>query len=215
MELVKQKYSLRDPKTLDFHPDNPRKGNTEGIGDSIDENGFYGAVIVQASTSLVIAGEHRLKAALARDAKRVPVIAVEVDDDRARRIMARDNYESDKAGYDDRKLAKFLLDLSETEKGLLGAGWRDDEVDALLARNGDTGREAAAFLDDDDDEGDPEGRGSRSPTENEFTQLNYTVDRNQRAIIEGGIASARAALGDDCTSPEALVHIVSEWSAAT
>ncbi|MEQ4724198.1 ParB N-terminal domain-containing protein [Nonomuraea sp. B19D2] len=52
---------------------NPHRGDVEIIGGSIDENGFYGAVLVQRSRVWITAGEHRWCGALARGLAAVPV----------------------------------------------------------------------------------------------------------------------------------------------
>ncbi len=49
-------------KDLITHPKNPRKGNVDLIIESIEENGFYGALIVQKSTGYILTGNHRFVA---------------------------------------------------------------------------------------------------------------------------------------------------------
>lgn len=59
--LLKQEFELVEVDRLKPHPENPRKGDEETIGNSIDGNKFYGACIVQRSTGHVLVGNHRSK----------------------------------------------------------------------------------------------------------------------------------------------------------
>lgn len=62
----------------------------------------------------------------------VPVIWVDVDDERARRILVADN-RTTRLGHDDPEaLASLLTELAETEGGLDGTGFDGDDLDALL-----------------------------------------------------------------------------------
>lgn len=125
---MKQQWRAAIPVTeLTEHPDNPRRGDVDAIAESIDAHGFYGAVLVQQSTGHVIAGNHRLRAAIASGLGKVPGIVIDVDDDEARRIMLHDNRTSDLGGYDDPTLLAVLRSLSE----LTGTGYTDAEMDRL------------------------------------------------------------------------------------
>lgn len=99
----------------------------EKIGASIETNGFYGTIVAQKSTGYVLAGNHRLLAAKAAGAKTLDVAWVDVDDDRALRIMLVDNKSSDDASNDEAALGALLEELSATELQLDGTGF-----DALL-----------------------------------------------------------------------------------
>lgn len=129
MKQVRQRYT--DAKVADLipHPSNPRQGDVGAIHSSIASNGFYGALIVQASTGYVIAGNHRLQAVRASGADTVPVIEVDVTDDEATRIMLADNRTQDLATYDDAALISLLQSV-----GLEGTGYDSDDVDEILAR---------------------------------------------------------------------------------
>ena len=80
-----------DPKTLAIHPDNPRLGDIGAIITSIENNGWYGAVVAQKKTRRVLAGNHRLQAAIQLDMDEIPVYWVDVNDEEAKRIMIADN----------------------------------------------------------------------------------------------------------------------------
>lgn len=130
--VVDQSYELVPVDELRTHPDNPRRGDVEVIAESIAENGFYGVVVAQRSTSYVLVGNHRLLAARARGLVELPVMWVDVDDDRARRILLVDNRSNDLAGYDNDALAALLTEVGD----LAGTGFTDDDLAELLASAG-------------------------------------------------------------------------------
>lgn len=102
------------------HPENPRQGNVNAIQQSITENGFYGALVVQRSTGYVLAGNHRLKAAKRAGLKQVPVLWVDVDDWTAKRILIADNRASDLAGYQESALSDLLAQIQAQQGDLTG-----------------------------------------------------------------------------------------------
>lgn len=137
MKVVEQSYDPAVPVTkIRPHPDNPRRGDVEIIRESIDENGFYGACVVQTSTRRICAGEHRYRAAIAEGASTVPVLWVDVDDDTAMRILLVDNGSNDKAGYDDQRLATLLQTVDTLPHGLRGTSYNAEDLAELLARLG-------------------------------------------------------------------------------
>ena len=120
-----------DPKSLEVHPDNPRQGDIGAIVTSIENNGWFGTLVAQRSTRQVLAGNHRLQAAIALDMKDVPVYWVDVDDAEAKRILLADNRVSDLATWDDTILVSLLESLANDD-ALLGSGYDGDDLDALL-----------------------------------------------------------------------------------
>lgn len=114
------------------HPKNPRHGDVGAICESIEANGFYGAIVVQRSTGFILAGNHRLMAAKAQGLTEIPCVWVDVDDDLALRILLADNRTNDLASYDESVLASLLADLASTSD-LLGTGYDGDDLDALIA----------------------------------------------------------------------------------
>lgn len=130
MEIINQQYEIVPIARLKQHPRNPRKGNVDAIAESIEHNGFYGAVVAQRSTGYVLAGNHRLKAAGAKRGATVPVVWVDVDDERALRILLADNRTNDLAGYDDGELVKLLGELPTLD----GTGYDQAALDELMAR---------------------------------------------------------------------------------
>jgi hypothetical protein len=114
------------------HPRNPRRGNVAAIAESIDRNGWYGAIVVQRSTGYILAGNHRYRAALQQGATSLPVCWVEVDDQRAMRILLADNRASDLARQSDEDLSVLLAELAGSEDGLLGTGYAEEDLETLL-----------------------------------------------------------------------------------
>lgn len=117
---------------LQAHPDNPRHGDIGAIHGSIEENGFWGGLIVQLSTGFILAGNHRFQAAAHAGAENVPVHFVDVDDATARKILAADNGISDRATNDDLKLIELLTRIRNEEGALDGTGYDDDDLQRLI-----------------------------------------------------------------------------------
>jgi hypothetical protein len=132
-DYADQTYRIADVGELTEHPSNPNQGDVGAISVSVDENGWYGAIIVQKSTGYVLAGSHRLKERRAKGATRVPIIERDVDDETALRILLADNRTAQLASYDDHALLALLTREAERDN-LLGTGWDGDDVDALRER---------------------------------------------------------------------------------
>jgi ParB-like chromosome segregation protein Spo0J len=130
--VVVQTYTSMPIAELKPHPDNPRKGDMRVLRESLEQNDFYGAPLVQKSTGFILAGKHRWMAAKEKGLKRLPVIVLDVDDARARRIMLVDNRSNDIAGYDDEKLKALLQATSEQAKSLLGTGFGQLDLAKLV-----------------------------------------------------------------------------------
>jgi ParB-like chromosome segregation protein Spo0J len=120
-----------DPTTLSLHPENPRQGDVGAIVTSIEKNGWFGTLVAQRKTRQVLAGNHRLQAAIALEMDSVPVYWVDVDESEAKRILLADNRTSDLATWDDTILVT-LLEALATNDELLGSGYDGDDLDALL-----------------------------------------------------------------------------------
>lgn len=130
-KIVKQEYRLTRVDELRPHPLNPRQGDVGAIVDSIETNDFYGVVLVQESTGLILAGHHRWMAARQQGLKVIPVLWADVDDQHAIRILLGDNRTSDLATWDGAGLAHVLGVLAEEPGGLAGTGFTVDDLDRL------------------------------------------------------------------------------------
>lgn len=137
---IKQDYEIvkldgeTDP--LKEHPQNPRQGVVAAIDESIDVNGWYGAVVAQKSTGFILAGNHRYRVAAKNGATEIPVIWLDVDDEAALRILLADNKTAELGGYDEDKLQAILDELGDL-KGT-GYGFTDmlaaeEEAEAAAA----------------------------------------------------------------------------------
>lgn len=126
--------SVRKTRIADLHqhPDNPRQGDVGAIAESIQQNGFYGTVVAQKSTGMILAGNHRVQAATMLGMTDIPVAWVDVDDEAARRILLADNRTNDLASYDQQVLSQILQELVQTDDGLAGTGYDGDDLDDLL-----------------------------------------------------------------------------------
>ena len=126
----------RSPLTIEYvpvgevrpHPENARQGDVGAIHVSMETNGVYRPIIVQASTGFILAGNHTYKAMTQAGAVVVPVVRRDVDDDTARRIMLADNRTADLGDYDDTALLALLQEVED----LAGTGYDEDDLDALL-----------------------------------------------------------------------------------
>jgi DNA modification methylase len=132
LEILAREVELVAVDAVQPHPRNPRKGSLPGIAESIRVNGFYGAIVAQRSTGHILAGNHRYQAAVAEGITEIPVMWLDVDDERATKIMLADNRTSDLGTYDDELLAALLADMEATSEGLLGTGYDDAALRALI-----------------------------------------------------------------------------------
>src|SRR6478752_10186842 len=60
------------------HPDNANNGDLEALKESIQVNGFFSPIIVQASTGYIIAGNHRWQVANELGMVTIPAIILDV-----------------------------------------------------------------------------------------------------------------------------------------
>jgi DNA modification methylase len=132
LKYAEQEYAQASVKDLRPHPKNPRQGDVGAIHESIEANGFYGAIVAQKDTGYILAGNHRYKAAVQSGAKQVPVIWLDVDEATATRVLLADNRTNDRASYDNAALAEILAELA-AGPGLEGTGYDGDDLDTLIA----------------------------------------------------------------------------------
>lgn len=118
-----QSYAIEPIDNTKPHPKNPRRGDLEAIEASIAVNGFYGAVGAQATTGLIIFGNHRWRAMKARGASEIAVIRIECTDAEAERMAMADNRTHDLgAGYDPALLAEQMQRVLDGLGSLDGTG---------------------------------------------------------------------------------------------
>lgn len=114
------------------HPDNANNGDLEALKESIEANGFFSPIIVQASTGYIIAGNHRWQVANEIGMVSIPAIVLDVDDMQAKRMMLADNRITRLGRDDPALLTELLSDLSESDLGLLGTGFSHNDLQTML-----------------------------------------------------------------------------------
>ena len=121
--------------TLKHHPDNPRRGNVEAIRESLRVNGVFRPIVVSRKTRHVLAGNHTLKAARAESLDALPVVWLDdLTPAQERKVLLADNRTSDLGDYDNDLLGAILGQM-RAEDELLGTGYSDADVEALLAES--------------------------------------------------------------------------------
>lgn len=111
---------------------NPRLGNTEVIAESLQRNGQYRPIVVNKPTSEILAGNHTAAAARQLGWARIAVTFVDVDEDRAARIVLADNRTADLGTYDRGVLSDLLAGL---DGDFIGTGYNTNDLVALIDRN--------------------------------------------------------------------------------
>lgn len=126
--------------TLERWPGNARRGIVSQIKESMRINGVFQPLIVQKSTSRIIAGNHRYDALLELHdeepdewGSRVDVVMLDVTDSRALKMNLADNKTSDDASWDTEAVVAQLRAVLDEDGSLLGTGFADDELDDLVA----------------------------------------------------------------------------------
>jgi site-specific DNA-methyltransferase (adenine-specific) len=89
--------------------------------------------VFQKSTGRILAGNHTWKAAKALGWQQIAATPVVCDDQQALRILLADNKANDLATYDEPELVELLKQLADTDEGLLGTLFDEDELDSLIA----------------------------------------------------------------------------------
>lgn len=130
------------PSELALYHRNPRLGSVSDIEDSLRAHGQYKPIVVNIGTFTgrpheVLAGNHTVKAFRNLQEREpgdprwrtVHAYLIDVDDDRAERIVLVDNRTSEKGGFDDAMLADMLKGLPD----LAGTAYTDDDLAELVA----------------------------------------------------------------------------------
>jgi hypothetical protein len=129
--VAPQEYDPAIPvEAITEHPANPNEGDEEILAESLDEHGFYGAVIVQRSTGHIIAGNTRHRRAVAAGAASIPGFWLDVGDEQAAKMLAVDNASTRAGAVNEGKLLDLLRPLSD----LIGTGYKGSELDDMVAR---------------------------------------------------------------------------------
>ncbi len=124
---------LVDISTIRPDPDNENSGDVDAVIESINQNGFYGAVLADPD-GVLIAGHTRYDALHALGSTQIPVLFIDPPSAEARtRIRLADN-RTTRLGRDDPALMlKTLEELLQSDDGLIGTGYEDNDVEILRA----------------------------------------------------------------------------------
>ena len=158
---------LRDIETvpvgsLEFYPGNPRVGDVPLIAESLKTNDQYAPLVVQRSTRYVLAGNHTLEAAVGLGWPDIDVVFVDVDADRARKILLSANGTADRGGYNHENLMTIIAEL---DGDYVGIGWHTADIEDLAD---EVGRDAPK------PPGDFPGYGDDIQTDYECPSCHYT-----------------------------------------
>ena len=115
------------------HPRNVRQGDIGAISTSLTAHGQYKPILVQRGTNYIIAGNHTWKAAQHLGWEKIAAQFLDIDDDKALRILLADNRATDLATYDEHALAEVLSEYARTYD-MAGLLWDQDDLDELLRR---------------------------------------------------------------------------------
>jgi hypothetical protein len=133
-QVIPQRYEEHvELSRLVPHPMNANEADLGLLCDLVAANGFAGAVLAQESTGLLIDGEHRWRTALEKGMTGLPVLWLDVDDDQRDRLLASLNESTRRGRNDESKLVALLTGLAQTPRGLEGAAFDGDDLDALMA----------------------------------------------------------------------------------
>lgn len=130
--LLAPNSELVSVHTLKPHERNPRQGDIGAILESVEENGFFGGLVVQRSTRKILVGNHRWQAAIEAGLTHLPVFWADIDDAKALKILLADNRTNDQASYDENVLVEILKELDASGYGLQGTGYDGDALDELI-----------------------------------------------------------------------------------
>lgn len=118
---------------VEYHG-NARVGNVDAIAESLEVNGQYKPIVVNAGTltgraNEILVGNHTAKAARQLGWQEIAAVQVDVDDAQARRIVLVDNRTSDLATYDEEMLSSLLADVDD----FMGTGFSDLDLGSLVS----------------------------------------------------------------------------------
>jgi hypothetical protein len=123
---------LVDIDRVECHPENYNNGDVEAIIASIETDGFYNVIKVQASTGYIVAGNHSWMACKELGAEKIPVVFLDITDEVARRMLIKDNWIASLAKPDNGQMLALIKRIEE-ESGLYGTGVQEHDVATLEA----------------------------------------------------------------------------------
>jgi hypothetical protein len=151
------------------------RGDKDAIGESIDENGVFGAILVRKADRKIIAGKTRWGQLKARGEDECPVIFLDVEPERADAINIADNRTRDHAKTNERVLADQVARIQVRSPDLRGLGIRPPDVSSLLEK----ALPRVGYLDNlmrEDAEDDAEGSDGDGPADEEHDSTDFDDD---------------------------------------
>jgi hypothetical protein len=170
--------ALDDDCMLKEHPQNPNNSADELIDDSIEHNGWYGAIIAQKSTGYILAGNGRYRTAIKRKAPAIPVIWRDIDDETALRILLADNEVPRHSIMDEDILHEVLNSLTSLDGTGYGDALHSLEKRLAAEAEAEATREAEKDLPPEErSDADPTGSGQESPSSGVPTATDVPKDQ--------------------------------------
>lgn len=114
--------------TLTPHPRNPRLGNVEEIGRSLERFGQQRPILANREGTIV-AGHHVYRAALARGWTHIAVTRTDLTDEEIDAYLLADNGTADRSYYDERGLAELLAQWDD----YAGTGFSKAEAEHVIS----------------------------------------------------------------------------------
>jgi hypothetical protein len=124
-----QKYEIVPIDSIREREDNANEGDKAAISESVEANGFYGAILVGPDGRIVV-GNHRWAELRAAGETECPIIRLSVEDERAIAILIADNETRAGAKRNDNRMADLLARLPSHR----GLGIKAPDVAALIER---------------------------------------------------------------------------------
>lgn len=131
--IVKKKIAelIPNPKNPNTHDE--RQINK--LSHSIKKHGFVkGSVVIQKSTSTIIAGHGIIEALKKLGYDEVDVIEADLTDEQADAFLIADNHIASQSVIDDISLQKLINELSDLNVPAIDFGFDQDDLDALAGR---------------------------------------------------------------------------------
>jgi len=191
------------------HPRNVRQGDVGAICTSLEAHGQYRPILVQKSSGFIIAGNHTWSAAKSLKWEKIAVVELDIDDDKALRILLADNRTSDLADYDSYALSEILSEYAR-EYDMTGLVWTQDDLDDMLATQSQSIANMAlpsiGAIDTTGAENPMAGESNHVPNDTKVAQFYLTSEEFD--ILRDALQATNITNRND-----ALMKVVAEWLA--
>tara|TARA_B100001123_G_C15308018_1_gene1023367 strand:+ start:396 stop:956 length:561 start_codon:yes stop_codon:yes gene_type:complete len=112
---------------------NPRKDHAvKQIQASMEAFGYLNPILVQASSNRIVAGHGRYQALKETGVERVPVISLDIPDEKADMYTLADNKIAELSNWDFTQMADLLLEFDAQNFDVNLLGFTDDEIEAIM-----------------------------------------------------------------------------------